>query len=337
MSKKPTIQDIAKRAGVSPATVSRVMNDYEHVSDKKRQQVQRAIDELAYRPSQVARTLRTQKTRMIGLLTDEIAHSPYAGEIIKGAEEAAWNNEHVLVIMSGGDNPVRAEAAVNALLDREVEYIIYTAVFHHAITVPHNIYHVPVVMANCYVADRSLPSVVPDEFTGGYEATRVAIDKGHKRIGFINVSSVQPTSIPASIGRWTGYQHALAEANIPYEETLVRHGQGEHNSGYELTRELMKEPNPPTVIFAGNDRTAMGVYDALRELHLKIPDDVAVISFDNHEIIATALRPSLSTMQLPHYEMGQWAVEYLIGSTLNSNGKPTQQILHCPYVERASI
>lgn len=340
MAKKPTIQDIAKKAGVSPATVSRVLNDYEHVSEKKRMVVVQAMDELEYRPSFSARHMRTQRSQLIGLLTDEVATTPYAGDIIKGAQDATWETDHILLVVSAGDNRRHAKKAVNVMLEREVEGIIYAAMYHRPVILPENIYEVPTVLANCFVNDRSLPSVVPDEFQAGYEATQVLLEAGHRRIGFINVYDKEP-GIPASIGRLAGYQQALVDFEVPFDERIVRAGSGLPKDGYMFGKEIVSEDDPPTAIFCGNDRTAMGTYDALRELGLRIPDDVAVLGFDNQELIATALHPPLSTMQLPHYEMGRWAAQYLIEvnadlSTQNGT-QPPQQLLPCPFVRRASI
>lgn len=335
MSKKPTIQDIAVKAGVSPATVSRVLNNYEHISAKKRQRVEKAIAELEYRPSFTARHMRTQRSRLIGFLTDEVATTPYAGDIIRGAQELAWNNSHILLVISAGDNLLHAEEAVNAMLERDVEGIIYATMYHRPVHLPENIYEAPTVLANCYVQDRSLPSVVPDEVQGGYDATLQVLARGHRRIGFINLT----TGIPASIGRLAGYKRALHEHNVPFDETLIRYGNGDPNFGYSYAKELMTMPNPPTALFCGNDRTAMGAYDALRKLKLEIPNDVAIMGFDNQEIIASALHPSLSTMQLPHYEMGSWASTYLMQqqSAGESSEPALQQLLPCPYVERESL
>lgn len=186
-----------------------------------------------------------------------------------------------------------------------------------------------------------VPSVVPDEERGGYEATKILLEKGHQRVGFVNIHRYSD-GIPASIGRQDGYRRALEEADIGYDEVLVRYGMGNHQDGYKLTYDLMRNNPTMTAIFAANDRTAMGVYDALREMGKRIPDDVAVIGFDNQDIIATALRPSLSTMQLPHYAMGYWAASYLINpearneAALNG-GQHTVHRLNCPYVSRESL
>ncbi|MFN8375109.1 MAG: LacI family DNA-binding transcriptional regulator [Anaerolineae bacterium] len=332
MNKKPTIQDIAEKAGVSPATVSRVLNNYEHISSKKRQRVEKAMLELDYRPSFTARHMRTQRSRLIGFLTDEVATTPYAGDIIRGAEEVTWNNNHILLVISAGDNLHHAEAAVNAMLEREVEGIIYAAMYHRPVRLPDNIYEAPTVLANCYVEDRSLPSVVPDEVQGGYDATMQILARGHQRVAFINLKQ----GIPASEGRLAGFKKALDQYGIPFDKTLIRNGNGQPDDGYTYTKELMSLANPPTALFCGNDRTAMGAYDALRKLKMEIPTDIGVMSFDNQEIIASALHPSLSTMQLPHYEMGCWAANYLIQHSPEAE-VPVQQLLPCPYVERESL
>ena len=338
MHKKPTIHDIAQLAGVGPGTVSRVLNDHPNVSAKTRAKVMAAIEQTAYRPSFTARSMRTQRTHLIGFITDQVATTPYAGDIIRGAQDVAWETDHIVMVISAGDNLVHTEQAVSALLEREVEGIIYAAMYHRPVTLPSNIYDVPTVLANCYVEDRSLPSVVPDEVVGGYEAPRCLLERGHRRIGFINVNDVSP-GIPASRGRLQGYRQALEEYNVPFDEQLVCYGGGNAEHGYDYTKQLMWLDDPPTALFCGNDRTAMGAYDALHKLRREIPQDVAVIGFDNQEIIASALHPRLTTMQLPHYEMGRWAAELLTAGEgrEDEDGTPVQQMLRCPYVEGESI
>jgi LacI family transcriptional regulator len=335
--KKPTIQDIAKHAGVSPTTVSRVLNNFDYISEEKRHRVMAAMEELDYRPSFSARYMRTQRSRLIGLLADQVTTTPYAGEIIAGAQEVAWEHDHFLLQLEIGNNVNYATQAIETLLEREVESIIYAAYFHHAVTLPKNITQVPVVLANCYVEDRSLPSVVPDEVLGGYQATEVILKKGHRRIGFINLNADVP--VQAFEGRLKGYCEALADFDVDYDASLVCEGDGGSHKGYSLGQQLIKLSDPPTAIFCATDRTAMGVYDALKEQGLRIPDDIAIVGFDNQANVASELHPSLSTMQLPHYEMGRWAVEYLLNDhTDNSLQKrPVQHQLPCPYIARASV
>lgn len=148
----------------------------------------------------------------------------------------------------------------------------------------------------------------PGRGIGGRTATEVLLSKGHERIGFINL----PPGVPATIGRLEGYKQALEAHGVAFDASLVSYGDGTASCGYQHAAELLRASNPPTAIFCGNDQIAMGAYEALKGFGLRIPDDVAVVGFDNQELIAAQLRPPLSTVALPYYEMGRWAVNYLI-------------------------
>jgi LacI family transcriptional regulator len=336
--RRPTMQDVARLAGVSQTTVSFVINKTPDggISEDTRDRVRQAVETLGYRPNAVARELRRSRSHTIGFLTDEIATTPYAGQIIAGAQEAAWTRGKILMIVNTGLNAPLREAGLDLMLERQVEGVIYASMYHRAVEPLPNLYDTPVVLLDCYVADRSLPSVVPDEVGGGHDATAVLLRAGHRRVAFINLRP--PHVLPAAAGRLKGYQAALAAHGIPFDPALVRSGDSTAESGYQCARELMELPDPPTALFCGVDRMAMGAYDALRDLHLRIPDDVAVVGFDNQEVIAAHLRPPLSTMQLPHYEMGQWAVQFLIEQmAYHDMLPPIQHTLPCPYVERASV
>lgn len=332
--KKVTIQDVAKHAHVSVGTVSNVLNDHPNIKDSTRARVLRAFEELGYRPDLAARYMRTKSSQLIGFITDEIAITPFAGKVIKGAQDQAWANHKVLLIVNTGADPDVEQTAIEIMQDRNVEAIIYATMGHRAISPPSALHEVPTILLNCFSEDRSLSSVVPDEVSGGYTATNALLRKGHRRIGFINL----PTESAAALGRLQGYRRALADYGISYDEALVRHGsEGTADIGYHHALGLMRSSDPPTALFCGNDRIAMGVYDALRELHMAIPENISVIGFDNQEIIASYLRPSLTTVALPHYEMGQWAVNYLIEQTSGQESEPHQHKLECPLIERESI
>jgi LacI family transcriptional regulator len=196
------------------------------------------------------------------------------------------------------------------------------------------------VLLDCFVEDASLASVVPDEADGGYQATTYLIEHGHRRIGYIN----HVEDIPAQRLRLQGYRSALEAHGIPFDAELVVERYSEPKGGYDGMMTLLNLPNPPSAVFCFNDRSAMGAYDAIRQRGLRIPQDIAVIGFDNQELIAANLYPGLTTMQLPHYEMGIWAVEYLL-SELDAAGKdeaaaersPPQVLLKCPLVVRDSV
>ncbi|MEL7436776.1 MAG: LacI family DNA-binding transcriptional regulator, partial [Chloroflexota bacterium] len=324
-----TIKDIAKRAQVGTTTVSRVLNNHPYVSDEKRQRVLNAMDELNYRQNLGAKWLRSASTGLIGFLTDEVATTPYAVDIIRGAQDAAAENDMVIIVVSvGGDLP-EIEEAIEFLLERQVMGIIYAAMYHREVHLPDNITNVPTALANCFSVDASLPSAVPDEETGAYRATKVLLEAGHTRIGFINVI---PPSTPAMNGRLRGYQRALSDYGIPFDEQLI--GTSDfalHN--YNETQRLLNLKNPPTAFFSGTDRTAMATYAALRDAGLRVPEDISVVGFDNQIDVALNLLPNLTTVQLPHYEMGAWAVRKL----LSGDNEIIQEKIDCPLVERQSV
>lgn len=332
-----TIKDVAKAAGVSFKTVSRVINDQPHVRDSVRQRVWQAIEELDYRPNFTARQLRTQKSNALALITDEIAITPYAVDIIKGASKAAWQRHKLLLVVNTERNPEMKDEAINLMLERQIEGIIYATMYHRQAILPEAVHKVPTVLLDCFDQNRSLPSVVPNEVNGGYTATRALLDKGHRRIGFVQYDA----PIPASSGRLQGYRQALAEFDIPFDPDLVDNEDSpDPENGYRSAMRLMALPDLPTALFCFNDRMAAGVYSALYELNYLIPDDVAVIGFDNQIGITTALRPGLTTLQLPHYEMGRWAVDHLLGLINDPdrlNEPPVQHTLDCPLVVRASV
>jgi LacI family transcriptional regulator len=333
--RRPTIGDVARLAGVSTTTVSFVLNDVlgSGISERTRTRVRASAHELRYRPNATARLLRTDRSYTIGFVTDEIASTPFAGDVIKGAQEAAWEAGKILTIVNTGENREIEESAVGMMLERRVEGIIFAAMYHRAVEPPADSREVPTVLLNCFSEDGSWASVVPDEVSGGRTATEVLLDKGHERVGFINL----PRGVPATVGRLEGYERALGARGLPFDDSLVRYGDGTAGGGYRLAAGLMRALDPPTAIFCGNDPTAMGAYEALKERGLRIPEDVAVVGFDNQELIAAHLRPALSTVALPHHEMGRWAVEYLIEKAKLGETSPTRHAIGCPYVGRESV
>ena len=333
------MKDVAKHVGVSQATVSYVLNDAagENIPEETRSRVWTAIRELGYRRHIGARQMRTQRTNLLGFVTDVIATTPYAGAIIKGAQDTARAAGKILLLINTEGVADVERDAVETLLEHRVEGIIYATMYHRPVVLPSNLADVKAVLLDCFVEDRSIASVTPDEIRGGREATEVLLRKGHRRIGFIN----NEDSVPATVGRFAGYKQALAAYGCAFNESLIRQAESTPASGYDCTLDLMRQPEHPTALFCFNDRIAMGAYDALRKLNLTIPDDVAIVSFDNQEIIAASLHPGLSSMQLPHYEMGVWSVKYLLGEIQEpqeiQGGGPIQKLLECPYVERASV
>jgi LacI family transcriptional regulator len=332
----PTMNDVAKLAGVSQTTVSFVVNNVPNkgIPEETRQRILAAIKQLGYRPNAFAKSLRLGRSNILGFLTDEIATSPYTGKIIQGAQAGAGTSGKILFLANTcGDSEVE-QLDLETMLEHQVDGIIYATMSHHEITPLPLLYEIPCVLLNCYDSDRAFPSVVPDEMKSALHATKILLETGHRRIALVNCSE----QVPGSVGRLQGYQQALQDYGIPLNDDFVCYGESNADSGFECTMQLVQQLTPPTAIFCFNDQMAMGVYQALRELNLRVPDDVAVMGFDNLEIIAAFLRPKLSTMELPHYEMGQWAVNYLVQSfETKTMPEPVQQRIECRYIARASV
>lgn len=333
---KVSIKDVAARSGVSVTTVSHVLNDVpgKRIADGTRDRVRRAAEELGYAPSSVARNLRLQRSQMLALISDEIATTPYAGRMILGAQEAASKAGWLLMLVNTGSDPEFEAAEIQALRQRQVDGFLYATMYHQKVVVPEALAGMPTVLLDARSDDAAIPSVVPDEVSGGRTATEELIRHGHTRIGFVtNVDDV-----PATRGRLEGYRAALRDAGLPYDKRLVVAGRSDTDGGLQVTRKLLSATDRPTALFCFNDRMAMGAYHAAAELGLRIPQDLSVVGFDNQELIAEGLRPKLTTVALPHYEMGAWAVETLIANIEGHDlSGPQHTVLPCPLVARNSV
>lgn len=329
-----TIKDVAELAGVSFKTVSRVINRSPHVRDEVRQKVLRAADALEYRPHLHARHMRTQRSKVFAFISDDIATTPFAGQIIQGAQTAAWQHEMLLLMFNTGGDQAAEEAIIESALERGVEGIIFATMYHRAVELPKNALRIPLVLVDCYARNATVCSVVPDEVNGGYAATKLLLEKGHRRIAMINAD----LKYPAAAGRLEGYRNALKHFRVPFEPELIRTGGWWQDDGYEHALALLELKPIPTGIFCASDRIAVGVYDALKEKGLKIPTEISVIGFDDQELLAAHTRPPLTTVRIPYFEMGSWAVDRLIKADGDRKSLPKRQTtLECLLVSRASV
>jgi LacI family transcriptional regulator len=335
MVKRISIKDVAERAGVSVTTVSHVLNAVpgKRISDETRSRVRRAADELSYRPNSVARSLRLQRSQILAMVSDQIATTPHAGLIILGAQEAASKHGWLLMLVNSGGDRETERAEIQALQQRQVDGFLYASMFHRVVDVPPELGDSPVTLLDARCDDQRIPSVAPDEAQGGQAATQLLLDAGHRRIGLIN----NVDDIPATEGRLEGYLRALREAGVEPDDDLVVTDLSEASGGYRAGLALLDRAPRPTAIFCFNDRMAMGLYQAAAERGLRIPEDLSVVGFDNQELIADGLRPGLTTVALPHYEMGAWAVETLIRRLEDPDIAPEQVLLRCPVVARGSV
>ena len=332
--KRPTMDDVAREAGVSQATVSMVLNgaDAGRVAGETAARVRDTARRLGYRTNMHAKVLREGKTRLIGLVGAEVATSPFAGEMILGAQHRAWDAGHVLLTVDTTGDERLQRAAVDMLQSYQVAGVVFSAMYHQIVQVPKAVRGLPTVCLNCQDESGVVPSVFPDEERGGREAARVLLDAGHRRIAMINIGP-QGSTLSAAAGRLAGFTAAVAEAGVPLAPDLVRYAHGTYDQGLRLAGELMALPEPPTAIFCANDRTALGAYHCLQRLGLGIPDDVSIVGFDDQRILADVFDPPITTFRLPLEEMGKTAVDLLLGP----EDAPLRTPLTCTLVERDSV
>ncbi|WP_432075393.1 LacI family DNA-binding transcriptional regulator [Streptomyces wuyuanensis] len=346
MAHRIRIRDVAEAAGVSATTVSHILNRVEgkRISPETRQRVLQTAEELGYAPNGLARGLRLQRSQTIGFVSDEIATTPHAGRMILGAQEAAAAEGLVLLLVNTSGDAELERTSIEMLLQRQVDGVVYAAMYHRVAELPDSLRSTPTVLLDARSNDPAVPFVVPDEVQGGYAAVRELTDHGHRRIGV----TVQTVELPARQGRLEGYRKALAEVGVAYDPSLVAAETavpfntvgGDVDAGYRAARRLLTAEQRPTALFCFNDRMAAGAYRAAAELGLSVPGDLSVIGFDNQELVCESVHPQLSTVQLPHYEMGARAVARLLSLTKTPgrpSGPDTQELLPCPLVARASV
>jgi LacI family transcriptional regulator len=307
--RKATLQQVAQRAGVSRTTASFVLTGRDadmRISQNARDRVVRAALELDYRPNRISRGLRTSVTHTIGLVSDTIATEPFAGEIIRGAVTAALANDRMLFVVETEGDPHAEDQLVRDMLDRQVDGFIYAAMFTQEVQIPARLVGQPLVLLNCW-ADLQLQTVIPDEINAGRDAARILLDAGH-RDGIYIVGEPAP-HLFAGRERVTGVDEALGAARVRCAGILPCAWQPA--LAHAAVGELLATGVRPSAFICLNDRVALGVYEALGEEGLRMPDDVSVVSFDD-SFLAPWLRPALTSVALPHYDMGKRAVELLV-------------------------
>lgn len=311
-----TLADVARKAGVSRTAASFVMTGRSadmRISEAATQKVLEAAAELGYRPNLTARSLRTSKTHTIGLVSDVIATTPFAGEVIHGALDAALARGHLLLVAeTGGDSAVEADL-ISEMLDRQVDGVIYAAMHTQERQPPEALAGVPAVLINCIAPGSQTACVLPDEYEGGRAAATALLDSGHRdgicAIGGHHDLPHTPGGLYAGNTRMRGIEDVLGEAGAALSFSIEC--QYEPEFGYRAVRELLERGQKPEALICLTDRLAMGAYQALSEKGLDIPHDVSVVSFDGSDL-ASWLRPRVTSVALPHYELGTIAVNALL-------------------------
>jgi LacI family transcriptional regulator len=312
-----TIIDVARAAGVSVSTVSRVLNDKDDVAEATYQHVRDIIDDLGYSSSLAAKGMRSHSTNVIGLIVPDVS-DPFANKVMKGVNQAIVEHDYDLLIYTNGNILDDISAA------REQQYVslLNNGLTDGVIIVTPSIGSFssvgPVVAIDPHIHHPEAPAVISTNFRGAVAATRHLIDLGHRRIGFIRGRA----DLQSAIRRQQGYESALEKAGIPFDPSLVVDGDFTRESGVAGAHQLFSLDPPPTAIVAANDETAFGVIDVCDALGIRVPEELSLVGFDN---IAEAAHCNLTTVDQFMDRMGYIGAMMLFDLI---GGKPLPEIIH---------
>lgn len=327
------LKEVALKAGVSIATVSRVINSDSVVKDETKLRVQRAIKQLGYRPNRVAQRLRsTRKTnRLIGLLIPDI-QNPFYVDVIRGIEQYAYANNSAVVIGNFSQNEEREKFYIDILKSESVDAFI-VAPFPGM-----NNYVEELVQEGFAVVciDRGLTNmdvdvVKVDNFKGAFDAVEHLIKIGHKRIAHLTGNPL----IPTSLERISGYEAALRKYGFSIDQDIVKGRDSDYRSGVELTAELLDLPNPPNAIFTANNLLTLGSLETIHHRGLRIPEDIAIVGFDDM-YWSMSLNPPLTAVRQSGFEIGRTAIELLYMRIADPNRSKVNVILKTELMVRKS-
>ncbi len=316
-----TIYDVAKAAGVSAKTVSRVLNNDAPVGRETRDAVEAAMVSLGYVPSNAARMMRSNKSGLIGVITGAISTAKElttrpAGLpdlfILQGIQQVVSQSGMTLMIADTDGRSDRVAPLVQTFLQHRVEGLIYIAEYHQRIDLPRLPMGTPIVLANCFDG-ASTPCILPDDRRGQHDLVARILASGHRRIAYLTLRN----KIAATPLRLDGYRAALAEAGLAFDPALVQdcdlqESEGETQLLWDTIDQMLRLPDPPTTFCCGNDKMALKVYGILRSRGMKLPEEISVAGYDNYRVIAETLYPPLTTVELPYAAMGVRAAQRLL-------------------------
>jgi DNA-binding LacI/PurR family transcriptional regulator len=328
-----SLQEVAKRAKVSIATVSRVLNKSDKVVPETRAVVEQALLDLGYRPSRVARRLRMNSghAHLVGLIIPDI-QNPFYAEIARGVEDAAYASKYALILCNSDENLEKERFYLDVMRDESVDGVVLPPFDDTDVAVAEMVKTgIPVVCVDRSHAKVKTDLVEVDNYQGALEAVRHLIEKGHKSIALIEGR----TQVSTSRERRRGYLDALAAHGITPRKDLMRAGDFKQESGRVLTNELLDLRKPPTALFVCNNLMTVGALGALHQRGLRIPVDVALVGFDDLPW-AEALDPPPTVVRQPAYEVGKQAMELLLKRIMEPDRPPVTVRLRPELVIRRS-
>lgn len=328
-----TISDVAKRAGVSKMTVSRVINNYGYISRETREQVERAILDLGYVPNALARSLRFKQTKTIALVLTDITN-PFFTTLSRGVEDAASQKGYSVIFCNTDESQTKEAEYLNVLLQKQVDGILFVPAVSSADSVSFlQERGTPVVVLDRRIPDVQVDTVRGDSESGAYLLTQHLLELGHTQLALLS----GPQHVSTAMDRLAGCRRAIAEAGLPTDAMPVYYTHFTQHGGYRAAQEALVAKPCPSAIIAANNFIAVGAYQAICEAGLDIPVDISLVAFD--EISAVMIiEPFLTGVSQPAYEMGRQAAELLL-SRLTGSGPATPQEIVLPtqiYIRRSS-
>ncbi|WPC76892.1 substrate-binding domain-containing protein [Vibrio porteresiae] len=329
----PTMKDIAKLAGVSTSTVSHVINKTRFVSDEIAEKVNAAAKQLNYAPSALARSLKMNRTKTIGMLVTT-STNPFFGEVVKGVERSCYHQGYNLILCNTEGDSERMRASIDTLLQKRVDglMLMCTTLEGEHLDEFERYPDIPVVVMDWGPMVNGSDKILDNSFRGGYMATQHLIDCGHRRIGCIT----GPLNQHQAKSRYEGYQKALSDAGLPEHLEWVVESNFECEGGFAAMNQLMAGDSLPSALFVSNDMMAMGAINAAAEQQISVPEQISIIGYDDIRI-AQFMTPSLTTIHQPKYRLGKAAVEALLAKLQHPESAPQIIQLEPTLIERKSI
>ena len=331
MAGRVTISDVAREAGVSLMTVSRVVNDKGEISPTTRRRVLDVIEQLGYRPSSIARGLATQRTGTLGLVVPDIAN-PFFSDVARGAEDKACAAGYNVVVCNTDESPQRETAALESLEEKRVDGLLLCSsrLADKDLRVALDL-HPSAILVNCHLEGYQVGVILLDDEGGAQIATHHLLQSGHQAVGFL----AGPLASYSSRQRSKGYRAALEEAGMGYNPAWVRPCSYQVESGQATTRELLTDYPEITALFCYNDLVAVGALQACAELGRRVPEDLAVVGFDDIPM-AALVTPSLTTCRVPRQALGEQAMQLLLDRISGCTEECEEVVLQTELVIRAS-
>lgn len=330
------ISDVAAAAGVSATTVSHALSGARTVNAETRDRILAVATELGYVPDRLASGLRLKRTGLVGFVGDHVASTPFAGLMIAGAREAGLSHDTLLLVAESEGDPAHEQRLIDRLLAQRVDGIIIARMYHQRVARPTVPADVPIVLVDAVPELRwRVDAVVPDEA----QITRVACERlisaGHRRVAYVTTEDESR----AARARLVGVRAALAFADITLPRSFIASASSDAAGGRLAGAGLLDRADPPTAIICFNDQIAMGVMQAAYRRGMSVPDDLSIMGVDDLHPVADALDPGLTTIALPHAEMGAWGMERLMARLSKSPPAPLARPHLMPgrLVERGSV